>query len=120
MRPSEIVLPFSSLVSSLAPRGACQTRSCTISDAVTKTNAVRILERLGIPFQLKPYEVDESDLSATTVALKVGLPLEQVFKTLLVRGDRRGLAFAVVPGDGELDLKALAHATGDAKWSWCR
>lgn len=82
---------------------------------MTKTNAVRILDKLGIRYELKPYEVDESDLTATTVARKVGLPAEQVFKTLLVRGDRNGLAFAVVPGDAELDLKALAHATGDKK-----
>ena len=80
-----------------------------------KTNAARILDKLGIRYELKPYEVDESDLTATTVARKVGLPAEQVFKTLLVRGDRNGLAFAVVPGDAELDLKALAHATGDKK-----
>jgi Cys-tRNA(Pro)/Cys-tRNA(Cys) deacylase len=82
---------------------------------VTKTNACRILDKLGVRYQLKPYTVDESDLTAGTVARKVGLPAEQVFKTLLVRGDRQGLAFAVVPGDTELDLKALAQATGDKK-----
>jgi Cys-tRNA(Pro)/Cys-tRNA(Cys) deacylase len=82
---------------------------------MTKTNAVRALETLGIPFELKAYDVDEADLSATTVARKVGLPAEQVFKTLLVRGDRQGLSFAVVPGDSTLDLKALALATGDRK-----
>lgn len=53
------------------------------------------------------------DLAAETVARKVGMPAEQVFKTLLVRGDRRGLLFAVVPGDSELDLKAIAKASGD-------
>jgi Cys-tRNA(Pro)/Cys-tRNA(Cys) deacylase len=82
---------------------------------MTKTNACRILDKLGIPYELKPYAVDESDLSAITVAQKVGLPPERVFKTLLVRGDRNGLAFAVVPGDAELDLKALAQASGDKK-----
>lgn len=78
-----------------------------------KTNAVRILEALGIAYELREYEVDPDDLSAGTVARKVGLPPEQTFKTLLVRGDRRGLLFAVVPGDTELDLKAMARASGD-------
>ena len=80
-----------------------------------KTNAVRALERLGVIFALRQYEVDEDDLSAETVAQKVGLPAEQVFKTLVVRGDRHGVAFAVVPGDAELDKKALAKLTGDSK-----
>lgn len=80
-----------------------------------KTNAVRVLDRLGIAYTLHPYEVDEDDLAAETVARKVGLPAEQVFKTLVVRGDRHGVAFAVVPGDAELDKKALAKLTGDAK-----
>ena len=78
-----------------------------------KTNAVRILDGLGISYELRDYEVDPDDLSAETVARKVGLPPEQTFKTLLVRGERRGLFFAVVPGDAELDLKAMAKATGD-------
>lgn len=78
-----------------------------------KTNAVRILESLGIAYELRHYEVDPEDLSAETVARKVGLPPEQTFKTLLVRGDRRGLLFAVVPGSAELDLKAMAKASGD-------
>lgn len=74
-----------------------------------KTNAVRALDSLGIPYELKTYEVDESDLSAPTVAAKVELPVEQVFKTLLVRGPKRGEAFAVIPGNTSLDLKALAR-----------
>jgi Cys-tRNA(Pro)/Cys-tRNA(Cys) deacylase len=78
-----------------------------------KTNAVRILETLGIAYELRDYEVDPDDLSAETVARKVGLPPEQTFKTLLVRGDKRGLLFAVVPGNMELDLKAMAKASGD-------
>ena len=78
-----------------------------------KTNAVRVLESLGIAYELRHYEVDPEDLSAETVARKVGLPPEQTFKTLLVRGDRRGLLFAVVPGSAELDLKAMAKASGD-------
>jgi Cys-tRNA(Pro)/Cys-tRNA(Cys) deacylase len=78
-----------------------------------KTNAVRILESLQVPYGLRHYEVDESDLSAETVARKVGLPEAQVFKTLLCRGDRHGPCFAVVPAGVELDLKALARLSGD-------
>ena len=81
----------------------------------TKTNAVRLLERLGVPFDLRSYEVDPEDLAAETVARKVGLPPEQVFKTLVARGDKHGVCLAVVPGNCELDLKALARATGDKK-----
>jgi Cys-tRNA(Pro)/Cys-tRNA(Cys) deacylase len=77
-----------------------------------KTNAVRLLERLGVPFELREYEVDPTDLAAETVARKIGLPLEKVFKTLVARGDKHGVCLAVVPGDCQLDLKALARATG--------
>jgi Cys-tRNA(Pro)/Cys-tRNA(Cys) deacylase len=80
-----------------------------------KTNAARILDALGIHYELRDYEVDESDLSAEAVARKVGLPLEQVFKTLVARGDRNGVCLAVVPGDTQLDLKALAKLSGDRK-----
>lgn len=80
-----------------------------------KTNAVRLLETLGVAHETRTYLVDESDLSAATVAAKVGLPLEQVWKTLICRGDRTGPLFAVVAGDVELDLKALAVVTGDRK-----
>jgi Cys-tRNA(Pro)/Cys-tRNA(Cys) deacylase len=80
-----------------------------------KTNAARILDSLGVRYELREYEVDPEDLRAETVAAKIGLPAEQVFKTLVVRGDRHGVALAVVPGDAELDLKALAKLTGDAK-----
>lgn len=80
-----------------------------------KTNAVRLLERLGVPFELREYEVDPTDLAAETVARKIGLPLEQVFKTLVARGDKHGVCLAVVPGDCQLNLKALAKATGDKK-----
>ena len=79
----------------------------------TKTNAARALDELGISYQLVPYDVDEQDLSAESVAKKVGLRPEQVFKTLCVRGDRNGVLLAVVPGDSELDLKALARLSGD-------
>jgi Cys-tRNA(Pro)/Cys-tRNA(Cys) deacylase len=80
-----------------------------------KTNAARILEEAGIPFELREYEVDPEDLSAETVASKIGLPLEQVFKTLVARGDRNGVCLAVIPGNTELNLKALARLTGDRK-----
>jgi len=78
-----------------------------------KTNAARILDGLGIRYELREYEVDEEDLSAGSVARKVGLPAEQVFKTLVCRGDRNGICFAVVPGDAQLDFKALARLSGD-------
>ncbi len=80
-----------------------------------KTNAARLLDEAKISYELRDYEVDPDDLSAETVAAKVGLPPEQVFKTLVVRGDRQGVAFAVIPGNAELDLKALAKLTGDRK-----
>jgi Cys-tRNA(Pro)/Cys-tRNA(Cys) deacylase len=80
-----------------------------------KTNAARLLDRLGIPYELRDYEVDLEDLSAETVAAKVRMDPGAVFKTLVVRGDRHGVCFAVVPGDAELDLKALARLTGDRK-----
>jgi Cys-tRNA(Pro)/Cys-tRNA(Cys) deacylase len=76
---------------------------------------VRLLERLGVCFELRQYEVDLDDLAAETVARKVSLPAEQVFKTLVTRGDKHGVCLAVVPADRELDLKALARATGDKK-----
>jgi Cys-tRNA(Pro)/Cys-tRNA(Cys) deacylase len=74
---------------------------------------VRLLESLGVAFTLHPYEVDEDDLSAETVARKVGLPPEQVFKTLCARGERTGVFFAVIPANTQLDLKATARALGD-------
>jgi len=80
-----------------------------------KTNAVRALDDLKIPYDLREYEVDPDDLAAESVARKVGLPPEQVFKTLVARGDRNGVCLAVVPGNCELDPKALAKLTGDRR-----
>ena len=80
-----------------------------------KTNAARLLDSLGIAYELRTYEVDPEDLAAETVAAKVGLPPEQVFKTLLARGDRNGPCFAVIPGNYELDYKKLAALSGDRK-----
>lgn len=78
----------------------------------TKTNAVRLLDSLGIAYELRPYEVDPEDLTAISVAKKIGMPLEQVFKTLLTRTSDNTHLFAVVPGDAELDLKKLAALAG--------
>ena len=80
-----------------------------------KTNAARLLDSLHIQYELREYEVDPDDLAAESVARKVGLPPEQVFKTLVARGDKQGVCFAVIPGDQQLDLKALAQLTGDKK-----
>ena len=80
-----------------------------------KTNAARLLDQVKIQYELREYDVDPDDLSAETVADKIDLPAEQVFKTLLARGDRMGLCFAVIPANAELDLKALAASTGDRK-----
>jgi Cys-tRNA(Pro)/Cys-tRNA(Cys) deacylase len=80
-----------------------------------KTNAIRLLDSSGVHYELREYDVDPEDLAAETVAAKIGMPAEQVFKTLLARGDRNGPCFAVIPGNYELDLKALAKLTGDRK-----
>jgi len=80
-----------------------------------KTNAMRLLDQHGVRYEIKEYEVDPEDLSAETVANKVGLPADQVFKTLCVRGDRNGDVLAVIPGSTSLNLKALAKLTGDRK-----
>jgi Cys-tRNA(Pro)/Cys-tRNA(Cys) deacylase len=80
-----------------------------------KTNAVRLLDAAKIAYELREYEVDPDDLSAETVAAKVNLPLEQVFKTLVMRGDRNGVFLAVVPGNTVVDEKAMARLTGDRR-----
>jgi Cys-tRNA(Pro)/Cys-tRNA(Cys) deacylase len=88
--------------------GTTQPRAVS-AEASKKTNACRVLDELGIGYELRAYEVDESDLRAETVARKIGLPSEQVFKTLCVRADDQSILLAVVPGNQELDLKALAR-----------
>lgn len=80
-----------------------------------KTNAARQLDRLGIAYELREYDPGAEHLPAAEVARKVGLSPDQVFKTLLVRGDRTGVFFAVLPADTELDLKAAARVSGDRK-----
>ncbi|HTX76443.1 MAG TPA: aminoacyl-tRNA deacylase [Terracidiphilus sp.] len=77
-----------------------------------KTNGARILESLGIPFEFREYEIDPEDLSAIAVAKKVGMPPEQVFKTLLATDGQGDYLFAVIPGNAELDFKKLARVAG--------
>ena len=86
--------------------------SCFMS---IKTNAARTLDKLGIVYEVREYPVDPDDLSAEKVATGIGLPLCQVYKTLVARGDRRGVLLAVLSGDMELDLKSLAKLSGDRK-----
>ena len=80
---------------------------------IKKTNAARILDGLGIDYEIKTYEVDETDLSAVHVAQISGLNIEMIFKTLVARGDKTGIIMAVIGGGDELDLKALAKASGN-------
>jgi Cys-tRNA(Pro)/Cys-tRNA(Cys) deacylase len=80
-----------------------------------KTNAVRLLDQLGVHYELREYDVDPGDLAAESVAAKIGLPPGRLFKTLLAHGDRHAYCMAVIPGDTELNLKELASATGDRK-----
>ncbi len=81
----------------------------------TKTNAVRVLERAGVPFELRQYVYDERTFSAEDAARQVGMAPETVFKTLLLRGDRTGYLFALAPAGAELDLRGLALASGDKR-----
>ena len=80
---------------------------------INKTNAARLLDRAGISYDLVPYEVDENDLAATHVAAQLGEDIRQVFKTLVLRGDRHGVFVCVIPGDGEVDLKKAARVSGN-------
>ena len=82
---------------------------------IEKTNAARLLDRAGIAYNLIPYEFDESDLAASHVAQSLGEPIERVFKTLVLHGDKNGYLVCVVPGNTEVDLKALAKASGNKK-----
>jgi Cys-tRNA(Pro)/Cys-tRNA(Cys) deacylase len=86
-----------------------------VSRPIAKTNAARLLDTLGIAYELRAYDPGDEHLSAAEVAQRVGLPAEQVFKTLVARGDRTGALFAVVPGDAALDLKELAKLAGDRR-----
>ncbi len=92
-----------------------KTNAKTNTKTNAKTNAARLLDTLGVWYEPLTYPVDLDDLAAESTAAKVGLPPEQVFKTLVVRGDRQGICLAVIPGNGRLDLKALAVLSGDRK-----
>jgi len=81
--------------------------------SVEKTNAARLLDRAKISYQLIPYEVDESDLSAVHVAELLQEPIEQIFKTLVLRGDKTGFFVCIIPGAEELDLKKAAKISGN-------
>lgn len=82
---------------------------------IEKTNAARLLDKAGISYKLIPYEFDENDLAAQHVADSLGQDIARVFKTLVLHGDRTGHIVCVVPGNGEVDLKALAKASGNKK-----
>ena len=81
----------------------------------TKTNAMRLLDRANIPYEVAEYEVDESDLSGVHLAETLGIDVERVFKTLVTRGDKNGLHVFVIPAAEELDLKKCAAVTGDKR-----
>lgn len=78
-----------------------------------KTNAVRLLDKNKIKYQLSEYKVDENDLSAITLASKIGQNIEQIFKTLVLRGDKTGVFICVIPGNAEVDLKKAAKVSGN-------
>ena len=82
---------------------------------INKTNAARLLDKAKIAYELIPYEVDENDLSAVHVAADLGENIEQVFKTLVLHGDKSGYFVCVIPGEHEVDLKLAAKASGNKK-----
>lgn len=89
--------------------------SSDMAKKLEKTNAARLLDKAGINYRLIPYEFDENDLAAQHVAESLGQPIEQVFKTLVLHGDKTGHIVCVVPGNAEVDLKALAKASSNKK-----
>ena len=82
---------------------------------IEKTNAARLLDRAGLKYNLIPYEFDENDLAAQHVADSLGQDIARVFKTLVLHGDKTGYVVCVVPGNCEVDLKALAKVSGNKK-----
>lgn len=82
---------------------------------INKTNAARLLDQMKISYDLIPYEVDENDLGAQHIAEQLGQPIERLFKTLVLRGDKLGLFVCVIPGAEEVDLKKAAKVTGNKK-----
>ncbi|MDE6636647.1 MAG: Cys-tRNA(Pro) deacylase [Muribaculaceae bacterium] len=85
------------------------------NNKIQKTNAARLLDQMKIKYELVPYEFDPEDLAAEHVAEELGEPIEQVFKTLVLRGDKTGLFVCVVAGNREVDLKLAAKASGNKK-----
>lgn len=86
-----------------------------MKEKINKTNVARLLDKAGIAYRLVPYEVDEEDLSALHVAAQLGEDVAQVFKTLVLQGDKTGYLVAVVPGADEVDLKKVAKVSGNKK-----
>lgn len=86
-----------------------------MKEKINKTNVARLLDKAGICYQLIPYEVDENDLSATHVAAQLGENIAQVFKTLILHGDKNGYFVCVIPGGDEVDLKKAAKISGNKK-----
>lgn len=82
---------------------------------MNKTNAMRLLEQAGIPYKALEYEVDEDNLSGEHVAEQIGIPSEQVFKTLIAKGDKKGFVVFCIPVNDELDLRKAAYVVGDKK-----
>ena len=97
------------------PLYVCEEMENTMADKPLVTNAMRLLKSAGIEYEVRTYEVDENDLSGVSVAQKVGLPPEEVFKTLVLCGEKKGVMVCVVPVELEIDLKKLAQAAGDKK-----
>ena len=86
-----------------------------MKEKIAKTNAARLLDRDKVPYELVPYEVDENDLSCKPVAATLGETIEQVFKTLVLHGEKSGYFVCVVPGEHEIDLKKAAKVSGNKK-----
>ena len=82
---------------------------------MVKTNAMRLLEQAGIPYKALEYEVDENNLAGEHVAEQIHMPLEQVFKTLVAKGEKKGIMVFCIPVNSELDLKKAASILGDKK-----
>lgn len=82
---------------------------------ISKTNVARLLDKAKISYELVPYEVDENDLAATHIADQLGENIKQVFKTLVLRGDKSGHFVCVIPGDEEVNLKKAAKVSGNKK-----
>ena len=86
-----------------------------MKEKINKTNVARLLDKAKVAYELVPYEVDENDLSATHVAAQLGEDIEQVFKTLVLHGEKSGYFVCVVPGEHEIDLKKAAKVSGNKK-----